>query len=72
MDPILTDVYVHMSRHHGASVDDILVDPLLRGEFLTLCRRSISEDVTEEKILRRLAGLRKHSKLPRAKDIPAA
>lgn len=71
MDPILTAVYVHMARHHNASVDDILVDPLLREEFVTLCRRSVGEDVPEEKLLRRLAGLRKRSKLPRAKDIPA-
>ena len=71
MDPILTAVYVHMARHHGASVDDILVDQRLREEFVTLCRRSVGDEVTEKQLLQRLSNLRKRSRLPRAKDIPS-
>lgn len=72
MDPVITDVYVEMVRTHGASVDDILVEPELRAEFLSNCRRLIGTDVGETVLLRRLQNLRKRSKLPRSGDILAA
>jgi hypothetical protein len=61
-----------MVRQSGASVDDILVDPHLREEFLAHCRQSLATDTSEEAILRRLQNLRKQSKLPRSSDILAA
>ncbi len=36
-------------------MDDILVDPLLREEFVTLCRRSLGDDAPEKQLLLRLA-----------------
>jgi hypothetical protein len=72
VDPILIAAYVRMVRQHGASVDDILVDPQLREEFLAHCRLSLAPDTSEESILRRLHNLRKQSKLPRSNDILVA
>lgn len=72
MDPMLIAAYVRMVREHGASVDDILVDPELRQEFLSHVRLSVGADAAEEAILRRLHNLRKRSRLPRSSDILAA
>jgi len=72
MDSVITQVYVEMVRQHGASVDDILVTPELREEFLSHSRRSLGNDVEEETLLRRLHNLRKQSKLPRSGDLLAA
>ena len=72
MDPILIAAYVRVVREHGASVDDILVDPDLRREFLAHVRLSVGGDAAEEPILRRLHNLRKQSRLPRSSDILAA
>ena len=72
MDPILIAAYERIVRRHGASVDDILVDPDLREEFLAHCRQSLAADTSEVAILRRLHNLRKQSKLPRSSDILAA
>jgi len=72
MDPVITEVYVEMARSHGASVDDILVEPELREEFLSNSRRVLGSEVGESVLLRRLQNLRKRSKLPRSSDILAA
>ena len=72
MDPVITDVYVEMVRTHGASVDDILVEPELRQEFLSNSRVLLGTDFGESVLLRRLHNLRKQSKLPRSGDILAA
>ena len=72
MDPVITAVYVEMVRTRGASVDDILVEPELRQEFLSNSRVLLGTDVNESVLLRRLHNLRKQSKLPRSGDIQAA
>jgi hypothetical protein len=72
VDSILIAACVRMVRQHGASVDDILVDPQLREEFLSHCRLSLAAGTSEEAILRRLHNLRKQSKLPRSGVILAA
>ena len=72
MDPVITDVYVEMVRAHGASADDILVEPEFREEFLSNCRRLLGTGVGEAALLRGLQNLRKRSKLPRSGDILAA
>lgn len=72
MDRVIIQVYVEMVRQHGASVDDILVTPELREEFLSHSRQSLGNDVEEETLLRRLHNLRKQSKLPRSGDLLAA
>ena len=72
MDPVITAVYVEMVRTRGASVDEILVEPELRAEFLSNSRRTLGTDVGEAVLLRRLQNLRKRSKLPRSGDLLAA
>ena len=72
MDPVITEVYVEMVCSRGASVDDILVEPELREEFLSNSRRVLGSEVGEAVLLRRLQNLRKQSKLPRSNDILAA
>lgn len=72
MDSVITQVYVEIVREHEASVDDILVTPQLRQEFLSHSRQSLGNDVDEETLLRRLHNLRKQSRLPRSSDILAA
>jgi hypothetical protein len=69
---MLIAAYVRMVREHGASVDDILVDPELRHEFLSHVRQSVGVDAAEEAILRRLHNMRKQRLLPRSTDILAA
>lgn len=66
MEPILIESYRRMMRAHptGCSVDRILEDPDLRGEFLRLVRAS-SVHRREYDILHGLSNLRKKSKLPR-------
>jgi hypothetical protein len=72
MDSVITQVYVEMVREHEASVDDILVTPQLREEFLSHSRKSLGNDVEEETLLRRLHNLRKQSRLPKSRDLMAA
>ncbi len=71
IDHTLKAVYARIVRDHGASVDDILVDPALREQFLSNSREFLGTDVGEETLLRRLQNLRKQSKLPRSGDILA-
>jgi hypothetical protein len=71
MDVTLVDIYKQMVRLHKCSVDDILVDPNLRQEFLSNSRSRLGSDMAEETLLRRLSNLRKRSKLPRASDLIA-
>ncbi len=66
MEAVLKDVYSRMLVYRQSSVDDILIDPALRTEFLGECRSRLGSDAPEEKLLRRLSNLRKQSKLPRA------
>lgn len=66
MEPVLIASYRAMLRAHpdGCSVDRILEDPELRGEFLGLVR-SRAGDQPEFDVLHGLSNLRKRSKLPR-------
>lgn len=67
MEPIFIASYHEMLRAHPGtcSVDRILEDPELRGEFLTRVR---AVGRSEYDILRTLHNLRKRSKLPRRVD----
>ena len=47
MDPVITAVDVEMVRSHGANVDDVLVEPELREEFLSNSRRVLGSEVGE-------------------------
>lgn len=69
MDLILTTIYKQLVLHYGASVDDILVSPTLRGEFLLACEQQLGSQFNEETALRRLQNLRKRSKLPLSSDL---
>jgi hypothetical protein len=64
MDPILIDVYTEMHEHRHCSTDDILCEPELRNEFLEATRSRMGSERPEGVILKRLANLRKKSKLP--------
>jgi hypothetical protein len=69
MEPILVAAYTQMlkTRPSGCSVDRILEDPELRGEYLGLVRASAIEK-PERDILHTLNNLRKQRKLPRRGD----
>ena len=69
MEPVLIASYRVMLTAHPAacSVDRILEDPDLRGEFLGHVRASAVER-PERDILHTLNNLRKRSKLPRRGD----
>ncbi len=69
MEPVLIASYRVMLTAHPAacSVDRILEDPDLRGEFLVMVRASGVER-GEFDVLRTLHNLRKRSKLPRRGD----
>ena len=69
MEPILIESYRVMLQAHPnrCSVDRILEDPELRGEFLTLVRAS-SVPQSEFDVLHTLNNLRKRRALPRRND----
>jgi hypothetical protein len=69
MEPVLIACYQQMLKTHSpnCSVDRILEDPHLRGEFIGLVRAS-AVNCPEFDILRGLNNLRKKSKLPRRSD----
>jgi hypothetical protein len=70
MEPVLIAVYHQMllANPNHCSVDRILEDPALRGEFLAGVRASgVAE--SEYDVLRALHNLRKRSKLPRRDDM---
>jgi len=71
MDQILIDIYKQMVRVHKSSVDDILVNPELREEFLSNSRSLLGKETDEQTLLRRLHNLRKRSRLPRSGDLLA-
>jgi hypothetical protein len=72
MEPILIDAYTRMlkARPTDCSVDRILEDPELRGEFLALVRAG-AVTRREYDVLHTLHNLRKKSKLPRRGDLAA-
>jgi hypothetical protein len=61
-DSILIAAYPQMHEIHIASVDDVLVCPLLRNEFLDLVRHWAGS-VEQEAVLRRALNMRKRSQL---------
>ncbi|MCI0700351.1 MAG: AAA-like domain-containing protein [Planctomycetia bacterium] len=69
MEPMLIEVYRGMLKAHpdNCSVDRILEDPELRGEFLGLVRADGAPQ-SEFEILHGLTNLRKRNKLPRRDD----
>jgi hypothetical protein len=68
VEPVLIDAYRRMLAARGCSVDRILEDPELRGEFLALARAALG-DRPEAAILHGLNNLRKRRKLPRRADL---
>jgi hypothetical protein len=71
MEPVLIAAYRHMlMAHDPCSVDRILEDPELRGDYLALVRAGAVER-PERDILHGLSNLRKKSKLPRRADLAA-
>ena len=69
MEPVLIASYQQMLKTHAqdCSVDRILEDPNLRGEFIGLVQAS-AINRPEYDILHGLNNLRKKSKLPRRDD----
>ena len=70
MEPVLIAVYHRMllANPNHCSVDRILEDPEMRGEFLAGVRASgVAE--REYDVLHGLHNLRKKSKLPRREDV---
>lgn len=69
MEPTVIEAYrVMLQKHPGTcSVDRILEDPALRGEFLALVGASATPR-GEFDVLHTLNNLRKRSKLPRRND----
>jgi hypothetical protein len=72
MEPVLIASYKQMLKTHAhdCSVDRILEDPSLRGEFVGLVRAN-AVNRPEYDILHALNNLRKKSKLPRRDDASA-
>jgi hypothetical protein len=64
-DDHVKQAYTSLSLKHGCSVDDILVDPAERSDFLDLVWEQAG-NVPEHLVLRRLLNLRKRSLLPRS------
>lgn len=63
MDEVLIACYTHMNNYYGCTVDEILVDPIYRNQFLNMVSLCfVDED--EKIVLKRLINLRKQSKLP--------
>ena len=63
----IRDAYSFLSSKSGCSVDDILVDPIVRSKFLAAVHDAAG-DVPEHLVLRRLLNLRKRSLLPRSRS----
>jgi hypothetical protein len=64
---LLIDVFTQMLATRLCSVDQILVDPILRSEFLHNAWASLP-DRSERELLRGLVRLRRRGKLPRRID----
>lgn len=69
MESLLISAYTQMLKTHAphCSVDRILEDPELRGEFLRLVLPAIGNR-SEFEVLHGLNNLRKKSKLPRRSE----
>jgi hypothetical protein len=69
MEPVLIAMYSEMLKAHPnkCSVDRILEDPEMRGEYLARVRAGAG-DKSEYDILHTLSNLRKKSKLPTRAD----
>jgi hypothetical protein len=67
-DSTLIEAYRHLAQEHQASVDDILETPEFRQAFLQTCRHLLG-NIPERELLHRLVYLRKHSRLPRSRDL---
>jgi hypothetical protein len=62
-DHVITEVYKRMRQVQGVTVDDILVTPELRVQFLDqVCR--VVGNLPERGLLHRLVYLRKRKRLP--------
>jgi hypothetical protein len=66
MNQAITQAFLSLNARHRASVDEILISPNLRSEFLELVRQSAGP-ANEEHVLRCLINLRKRSQLPRSR-----
>lgn len=60
----LRDLWLMFQREHQCSLDRMLCNPQLRGEFLQAAS-AVVPDAGEEEILWSLVGLRKRKTLPR-------
>lgn len=69
-DEALIAAYRSLVIRFGASAEDIVEDPELRGLFLAEVRQAVG-NLPERNILHRLSYLRKNSRLPRSRDILA-
>ena len=59
----LRDTWLMFQREHNCSVDRMLCNPALRGEFLTAARRATGVD-EEQSLLWSTVALRKRKQLP--------
>jgi hypothetical protein len=62
MDQAILSAYEQLNVIRRASVDEILIDPTLRSQFLEFARATIGP-ILESEALRRLITLRKRKKL---------
>jgi hypothetical protein len=63
-DQIIADTYSDLNSLHRCSVDDILVDPMLREQYIERLRERVG-DQSERQSLKHLLNLRKRGRLPR-------
>lgn len=59
----LRDSWLMFQREHGCSVDRMLCDPNLRGDFLASAKLATKSD-DERELLWAIVGLRKKKTLP--------
>jgi hypothetical protein len=63
-DSQIVAAYTSLRTESGASADTVLVDPVIRNQFLDLIRQQVG-DVEEAPVLKRLLNPRKRCRLPR-------
>lgn len=68
MDEAISTVFRNLALLHECSADQVVTSPELREAFLVEARRSLG-DLPEQTLLQRLLYLRKHSRLPRLRDL---
>ncbi len=67
-DKLIIEAYQTIVIERRCSADDILTDPALRSQFVSMVTKD-NNSLTERYILKKLMYLRKKSRLPRSRPL---